>query len=269
MKEIYSQEGVKKKRMEHSEEMERPVIGVLGNLYTHTHSAYAAQMTYANSAYLNAVSENGGIPFVIPAVGTEEELERLLSFCDGLLFPGGEDVDPKLFGEEPHPSIGSVNEQMDRFWILAEKKAEERKLPVLGICRGMQLVNVARGGSLWQDISLYRADHQLHAQKQERSYPIHQVRIEKGSRLSKILGEETVYTNTLHHQCVRLPGRDLAVTAWAVDGVAEAMESPEGRIVLVQWHPEELTRSVPKMNGLFSDLVRKAQRHRCEKQQES
>lgn len=92
--------------MEHSEEMERPVIGVLGNLYTHTHSAYAAQMTYANSAYLNAVSENGGIPFVIPAVGTEEELERLLSFCDGLLFPGGEDVDPKLFGEEPHPSIG-------------------------------------------------------------------------------------------------------------------------------------------------------------------
>ena len=117
--------------MEHSEEMERPAIGVLGNLYTHTHSAYAAQMTYANSAYLNAVSENGGIPFVIPAVATEEELERLLSFCDGLLFPGGEDVDPKLFGEEPHPSIGSVNEQMDRFWILAEKKAEERKLRTL------------------------------------------------------------------------------------------------------------------------------------------
>lgn len=262
------QEGAEKRRMELSGEVGRPVIGVLGNLYTHGHSAYAAQMTYANSAYLNAVRENGGIPFVIPAVGTEEELDRLLSFCDGLLFPGGEDVDPKLFGEEPHPSIGSVNEQMDRFWILAEKKAEELRLPVLGICRGMQLINVARGGSLWQDISLFRADHQLHAQKQERSYPIHQVRIEEGSRLSKILGEAAVYTNTLHHQCVRIPGRDLAVTAWAIDGVAEAMESPEGRIVLVQWHPEELTGSVPKMNRLFSDLVQKAQKRRNGRQEQ-
>lgn len=243
----------------------RPVIGVMGNLYTHTDSACRAQMTYANTAYLNAVSRNGGIPFVLPAIGTEEELDRLLSFCDGLLFPGGEDVDPKLFGEDPHPSIGAVSEAMDRFWMLAERRAGELSLPVLGICRGMQLVNVARGGSLWQDISLFKADGQLHAQKQERSYPIHRVSIKGGTRLSSLLGAREVYTNTLHHQCVREPGRELSVTAWAGDGVAEAMESRDGRILLVQWHPEELLSSVPAMNRLFADLAERAGRKRLEK----
>lgn len=235
--------------------MNQTVIGVMGNLYRNSNSAVSAQMTYVNSTYLNAVRENGGIPFMIPAVGTEAELDILLSLCNGLLFPGGEDVDPKLFGEPPHPSIGAVNEEMDRFWMLAWKKAKERKLPVLGICRGMQLINLAEGGGLWQDISLFKEDHQLHAQKQNRDYPIHKVIIEENSRLRRLLEVSEIYTNTLHHQCIRGEGRDLRITAWSQDGVAEAMESPDGRVILVQWHPEELVRTVPVMNRLFRNLA--------------
>lgn len=236
--------------------MNKPVIGVMGNLYRSPNSAVSAQMTYVNTAYLNAVRENGGVPFMIPAVGTKEELDTLISLCDGLLFPGGEDVDPKLFGEPPHPSVGAVNEGMDRFWILAGKMAKERRLPVLGICRGMQLLNLAEGGGLWQDISLFKAEHQLHAQKQSRDYPIHKVRIEKDSILFKLLGTAEIYTNTLHHQCVKGAGRDMRLTAWSQDGVAEAAESTDGRVILVQWHPEELVKTVPVMNRLFENLVK-------------
>lgn len=235
--------------------MKKPVIGVMGNLYRNPHSAVSAQMTYVNTAYLNAVRENGGVPFMIPAVGTEEELDTLISFCDGLLFPGGEDVDPKLFGEPPHSSIGAVDEEMDRFWVLAEKKAKEQRLPVLGICRGMQLINLAEGGGLWQDISLFKAEHQLHAQKQNRDYPIHKIIIEENSRLFELLGTAELYTNTLHHQCVKDAGRDMRITAWSQDGVAEAAESIDGRVILVQWHPEELVKTVPVMNRLFGNLV--------------
>ena len=238
--------------------MGKPVIGVLGNLFKNPIVSVAAQMTYANSAYLNAVRSNGGTPFLIPVMGGEEDLDSLLDFCDGLLFPGGEDVDPKLFGEPPHPSIGSVNESMDRFWVMAEKKAEERNLPVLGICRGMQLINVARGGNLYQDISLMPGTRELHGQKQNRDYPVHKVKVEEGTELRRILGAGEIYTNTLHHQCVNQAGRDLRVTACAEDGVPEAMETKDGRVILVQWHPEELVVSVPAMNGLFGDLVRKA-----------
>lgn len=135
-------------------------------------------------------------------------------------------------------------------------------MPVLGICRGMQLVNVARGGSLYQDISLMEGTRQMHTQRQNRDYPIHKVVIRSGSRLSKILGQEEIFTNTLHHQCVNGPGKDLLITAWTGDKVPEAMESLDGRVILVQWHPEELTKTVPEMNEIFKDLVERSGTYR-------
>ena len=242
--------------------MKKPVIGILGNLFRNPQSAYNAQMTYVNSAYCNAVRDNGGIPFMIPVMGKEEDLDMLLCFCDGLLFPGGDDVDPALFGEDPSPTLGNINRTMDKFWIRAEKLAEEKAMPVLGICRGMQLVNVARGGSLYQDISLMEGKRQMHTQKQNRDYPIHKVIIRDDSLLEGILGKKEIYTNTLHHQCVNRAGKDLTVTAWAGDKVPEAMESVDGRLMLVQWHPEELTQTVAEMNGLFKDLVERSRRYR-------
>lgn len=246
--------------------MERPVIGILGNLFRQPQSAFAAQMTYVNSAYCNAVRDNGGIPFLIPVMGGGEDLRTLLNLCDGLLFPGGDDGDPFFYGEDPSAYLGNINRNMDRFWILAEQTAEEMQMPVLGICRGMQMVNVARGGSLYQDISLMEGEHQLHAQKQNRDYPMHRVKIQENTALSDILGVKEIYTNTLHHQCVKQPGRDLFETAWAGDGVAEAMESRDRRILLVQWHPEELTETVPEMKGIFRDFSRRCLEYKNRRQ---
>lgn len=242
--------------------MEKPVIGILGNLYRQPQSVYAARMTYVNSAYCNAVRENGGIPFMLPVMGGEEDLQALLSLCDGLLFPGGDDADPVFYGEDPSVFLGNINREMDAFWIMAENMAEKKAMPVLGICRGMQMVNVARGGSLYQDISMMEGKHLLHAQKQNRDYPMHKVRIQPGSALEGLLGTGEIYTNTLHHQCVKQLGKDLTVTAWAGDGVAEAMESGDRRILLVQWHPEELTRSVPRMNEIFRDFAERSSKYK-------
>ena len=131
-------------------------------------------------------------------------------------------------------------------------------MPVLGICRGLQLVNVAFGGSLYQDLSYMNPDHMLHSQKQNRDYLIHQVTIDADSHLASILGKEPVYTNTLHHQCVKEPGKGLKITAHTADGIPEAMETANGQFILVQWHPEELQNSEPRLRGLFKDLIEKA-----------
>lgn len=153
---------------------------------------------------------------------------------------------------------GAVNRQEDELWIEAEHIAESKGLPVLGICKGMQLVNVARGGSLYQDLSELSPEHLLHEQQQERDYLIHKVIIKKGSLLSSILGTDSIYTNSMHHQCVKMAARDLVVTAHTSDSIPEAMESIDGRIILVQWHPEELLYSEPRMNKLFGWLVNSA-----------
>ena len=148
---------------------------------------------------------------------------------------------------------------MDRFWIHAANYALEHKMPVLGICRGLQLVNVAFGGSLYQDLSYKNQDHMLHSQKQNRDYLIHQVTMDADSHLASILGAEPVYTNTMHHQCVKEPGKGLKITAHTADGIPEAMETDGGQFILVQWHPEELQDSEPRMRGLFKNLIEKSQ----------
>lgn len=243
-------------------EMNKPVIGVLGNSLNNTSGPVLIPATYANTAYCNAVVRNGGIPFIIPYLEDGEDLLKLMKLCDGILFPGGEDVDPHLYGEEPHASIGTINRKMDLFWIKAERFAEELGLPVLGICRGMQLINVARGGSLYQDLKELNPNHFLHTQKQNRDYLIHKVFIDPDSILAELFNINEILTNTLHHQCVENPGKDLHVTAYSADKIPEAMESKDRRIVLVQWHPEELVDSEPRMNLVFKNLVQEASRNK-------
>ncbi len=238
--------------------MKKPIIGILGSVLKHKPSNVEISINYVNSAYYKAVEKNGGIPLIIPFLENKEDVLRLIENCDGLLFPGGEDVDTHLYGEEPHVSIGSMNIKLDEFWIYIEKIAEERNLPILGICRGLQLINVSRGGSLYQDLSELEPNHFLHVQKQERSYLMHKIKIDKESLLYSILGAEEIMTNTLHHQCVKQVGKNLRITAYSIDKIPEAMESNDGRIVLVQWHPEELTETEPRMNNLFKDLIQKS-----------
>lgn len=238
--------------------MKKPVIGILGSTCIRNSIGGTVASAFVNEAYCRGIILNGGIPFIIPSMIKREDLPRLIDMCDGLLFPGGDDVDPHLYGEEIHMLCGVVNRQEDELWIEAEHIAENRNLPVLGICRGMQLVNVARGGSLYQDLSEFRCEHLLHKQQQERDYLIHEVSIREDSLLGKVLGTERIFTNTMHHQCVKKAAEDLIVSACTSDSIPEAMESKDGRIILVQWHPEELLFSEPRMNKLFGWLVDKA-----------
>ncbi|MDO4266098.1 MAG: gamma-glutamyl-gamma-aminobutyrate hydrolase family protein [Eubacteriales bacterium] len=245
--------------------MDRPIIGIPGAHMLNTAGALPVQTDYVNRSYCRCIERAGGIPLLIPEPDTEETegLRKALSLCQGLLFPGGIDVDPALYHEDPVPMLGTVDIHMDRFWINAVQIAAELSLPLLGICRGLQLVNVALGGSLYQDLSLKTGEHLLHSQRQNRDYLIHKVTITEGSRLSELLGTDQIYTNSMHHQCVKQPGEGLFITAGTSDGIPEAMESADGRIMLVQWHPEELWDSEPRMRRLFEDLIERAKRGAC------
>lgn len=235
--------------------MKKPIIGLMLAQIQSPIQGATHNMQYINETYFRGIEAAGGIPLGIPLMECLEDMEPLLEMCDGFLLPGGEDVDPRCYGEHPHKTLGTVNYVADQAWISVVNVATEQKKPVFGICRGHQLVNVALGGSLYQDLSLMEGASQTHQQRQSRDYPLHEVRIAPTSKLALILGTESVYTNTLHHQCVKMPGEGLSVVAHSADGVPEALENDDGSIVLVQWHPEDLRSTVPCMCKLFENLI--------------
>lgn len=236
--------------------MRKPTIGILSSrVDIPIPNGQIINVEYINQVYCEAVLRAGGIPILLPVTSDPEAAEQMFSLCSGMLFPGGVDVDPRFYGEAPDPLIGTLNYDMDRFWLQGLEYAQAHRIPVLGICRGLQLVNVGLGGSLYQDLSRREAPSYLHNQRQNRDYLMHEVHIEPDSRLAKILGAEPVYTNTIHHQCVKETGRGLRLVARTGDGVPEALESEDGQILLVQWHPEALLDAEPRMRRLFEDLV--------------
>ena len=241
----------------------QPIIGILGNVRRDPDPDFVSvDRSYTNTACVRAIDGNGGVPVILPVPEDPRLSDPALALCDGLLFPGGWDLDPRHYGEPPHATLGPVLPELDAFWFHAAAYASEHRVPMLGICRGMQLLDVACGGSLYQDIGEREEKNLLHAQQLRRDTPTHRVLIEPDSRLRRILEAESVYTNTLHHQSVKALGKGLVLTARAEDGVVEAFESPDGLIVAVQWHPEDLLRTIPVMNRLFLDLCGRAQERR-------
>lgn len=241
--------------------MSKPVIGILSSRSDIPISnGRFLSIEYASIAYCQAVARAGGTPILLPVMSDPDTAERMFSLCEGILFPGGVDVDPRFYEEAPDPLLGSVDSVIDCFWLQALKFAQVLQLPVLGICRGMQLVNVGLGGSLYQDLARRNVPSYLHSQKQRRDYLMHEVQIEPDSRLASLLGKEPVYTNTMHHQCIKAVGKGLKQVAQTNDGVPEALESEDGQFLLVQWHPENLLSSVPKMFRLFEDLIARSQK---------
>ncbi len=185
-------------------------------------------------AYPGAVSKGGGAPLIVPPFAPERDVEEILDRVDGVVISGGPDIHPCLYGQEEHPELGPTDIGLDRFEIGFVRRALERELPLLGICRGAEVLNVARGGTLVQHI-------EGHRQKEEARITTHDVRIEPGSRLAEIVGAERAPVNTYHHQAVDALGAGLRAVAWAEDGVIEAIEMPgPGFVVGVQWHAEGL-----------------------------
>ena len=213
-----------------------------------------------NQSYVRALAAAGCAPVLIPILEDDERLRAIYERLDGIVFPGGADVAPHEYGEQPIDNLNVIEPERDRVELRLARWAFDDDLPTLGICRGQQLLNVALGGTLYQDLSQQGATTVEHsdADGRPRTKLIHRVRIDPDSRLAQLVDETSVEVNSLHHQAVKNVASALRVTGTADDGVIEAVESPERRfLIAVQWHPEEID-DVPWVQRLFSGFVNAA-----------
>ena len=230
-----------------------PIIGISG-----THASGGAQV---NSTYIESVLRAGGVPVILPIINDNlDVLKKMVASIDALIMTGGEDVDPlKWFNEEAIPGQGEIDPERDAFDIALIKFAIERGIPLLGICRGHQLINVACGGTLYQDLpSQLRSVNLLkHRQQAPSWYGTHRVELEPSSVLAKLLGKTTITTNTFHHQAVKDVAPGFIVTGHTSDGVVEAMEMKGNpRVFSVQFHPEGPTsRGLDDFFPVFTYLI--------------
>lgn len=222
------------------------------------------ERAYVNAAYLNAVQQAGGVPVPLPPQLEPGARAEILKHVSGVLLTGGGDVDPARFGEAAHPTTCEVSGARDELEIDLTQWALARRAPLLAVCRGLQVLNVALGGSLYQDIPSEPGsplDHsQTGLQGKARNVTVHQVKVREGSRLAAILGALDVDVNSFHHQAIKQLGRGLADVAWAPDSIVEGVElvDPAQFVVGVQWHPEELVAQDRAAFNLFAALVDRA-----------
>lgn len=230
-----------------------PVIGI-----TCGHEVASHERFYVNRSYIKSIEMAGGIPLIIPALEDKARLTYLVEQLDGLLLPGGYDIDPQLFGEEPIPELGLVDPIWDELEISVAQMALGRQIPILGICRGIQVLNVAAGGTLFQDISTQVKGRTIqHQQSAPRWYPSHEITIEPDSIVERMLGTARTRVNSFHHQAIKAVAPDFRVTAKSRDGVIEAIESKVLDFVVgVQWHPETMWEEYPVFRGIFREFVK-------------
>jgi putative glutamine amidotransferase len=227
--------------------MSPPLIAVTAGIATDR----VPERVTINASYLRAIEAAGGVP-VILAPGSE----GVIDVVAGLVLTGGGDIDPAAYGEAPDETVAGVSAQRDSLEVAALKRADERGIPVLALCRGMQVLNVVRGGSLHQHIPDAFPDGLAHAAPAPRCGPAHDVRLTGGSRLAGICGAGILQVNSRHHQAVKGLGRGLVVTGCAPDGVVEAVELPGERFLVgVQWHPEDMVGHFASAGALFSAFV--------------
>jgi putative glutamine amidotransferase len=209
-------------------------------------------------AYMRAVERAGGLPVALPPLASEN-VDPLLDKLSGLLLTGGPDLDPTCYGAEPNPELGPIDHDVDVFEIALCRRADRRGMPILGICRGSQVLNVARGGTLYQHLPDSTDGTVEHRQSEPGDRTTHEVRVSPDSGLAQTTGGGPVNVNSFHHQAIKRLGLDLRAVAWAKDGVIEAVEGPDGHFVLgVQWHAETLTVQDEQL-ALFERLVAAAE----------
>lgn len=231
-----------------------PVIGITAG---RTITSSPLPFVHISESYMRAVTRAGGIPLVVPAVLPLEKLRDLAGKVDAILVTGGGDIDPLRFDGESHPRVYDIDEDRDSVEIGLVQLAAETGLPFLGICRGIQVINVALGGTLITDIGDQVPTAQRHDWYPDipRDYLAHPVTLAADSRLAKILGQTEVQVNSLHHQSIKSPASALKVTGYAPDGVIESVELPDHPFGIgVQWHPEWL-QHLPEMRAIFRSLV--------------
>ncbi|MEO7084492.1 MAG: gamma-glutamyl-gamma-aminobutyrate hydrolase family protein [Gemmatimonadaceae bacterium] len=244
----------------------RPIIGIptqtlqsLGGV-----SADIPASWVMSQRYILTLTHAGAIPWLIPLVD-DETLRGIYDALDGVFLPGGADIDPVSYGRAPHGLCDKTDRDRDRVELALARWALEEGKPMLGVCRGMQLINVAAGGTLFEDIAeqmpgAIRHDYFPFSEPGfSRDYLAHDVEVAAGTRLASVFGAGSLMVNSMHHQGVRDLGQGLSVTATAPDGLIEALEGHDSRyLVGVQWHPEALTDTQEAPRDLFREFVETA-----------
>lgn len=228
----------------------KPIVGILAVVDDE-------KTTSCAQSYVDVIEKSGGIPLLLPFVNNEETVCAFVELCDGFMFTGGKDVEPKRYGEETSDGCGIIQVHRDFLEFAVFSKVVKTQKPILGICRGMQVINVGLGGTLYQDIANGFCTSILHKQTEPKSEPSHSVRVEKDTPLYALTGKEIIPANSFHHQAVKTLGSGLEIMALAEDGIIEAVYS-SGRqyIRAYQWHPERLFGIDTQNRLIFEDFIR-------------
>ncbi|MBQ9784958.1 MAG: gamma-glutamyl-gamma-aminobutyrate hydrolase family protein [Clostridia bacterium] len=230
----------------------KPIIGVLAEIDDELN-------TRVQNPYIHAIEKSGGIPVLFPYVGESETIEHLVDICDGFFFTGGADIDPRRYGEEARESIGEIQTHRDEFEFHVFQRVIKTSKPILAICRGAQLVNVALGGTLYQDIPSEVETNISHRQSEPKFSPSHDVRILVDTPLYEMMRTEQIKANSFHHQAIKTLGKGLAIMAVANDGIVEAVYSLGKQYVCAyQWHPERLFETDKQNRIIFEEFI-----HHC------
>ena len=245
--------------------MPKPLIGITTQRWSSSTTRPNQRVQGELHGYMDAVLAVGGLPVMIPLAVQGADLAELYGYLAGLVLPGGGDLEPALYHAAPHPTTNSIDPDRDQAEIWLARQALADAKPLLGICRGLQVLNVAAGGSLIQDLPTERPEadaHYFRYPDYPLDYPAHNVQVEEDSLLARVVGEPILEVNSRHHQALQAVAPSLAVVGRAPDGVIEAVESPRHPFALaVQWHPENL-QAQPAMRALFAQFVATAAQRR-------
>ncbi len=214
-----------------------------------------------NKSYSKAIISAGGLPVILPVISDETIIKDYIKGIDGLLLTGGGDPDPLIYGENPLPFTGNIDPLRDSFELEVFKYAYQDNLSILGLCKGCQIINIAMGGTLYQDLNKQREDVLKHNQEAPTWYPTHSVNIKRDAYLNKIIKEEKIKVNSMHHQSIKDVSLKFSVSARAEDGVIEAIEIKEKRFIIgVQWHPETMWEKSRENFNIFKEFVSQSEK---------
>lgn len=206
--------------------------------------------------YIHALLEGGNIPLIVPCTQDTTVVDEVLKGVDVLMLVGGEDVSPSYYHALPSPHLGEVNDMRDSFEWLVLTRARLKNIPLLGTCRGLQVINVFYGGTLYQDLPTENPSSVVHSHEDMADRPTHFINIGRGSRLHEVLHAERIGVNSTHHQAVKDLAPGFRITATADDGVVEAIESDVFPVMAVQFHPERMVSKDSRFMGIYSNLLK-------------